>query len=61
MNRDIYYEFKPISIQCINVNKFHLEYSHLFPDTFEHEYILKGTCLADKALFNLFVLNVLGN
>ena len=37
-NKDIYYEFKPISIQCINVNKFHLEYSHLFPDNFEHEY-----------------------
>ena len=37
-NKDIYYEFKPLSIKCINVNKFHLEYSHLFPDNFEHEY-----------------------
>ena len=47
------------------MNKFHLEYSHLFPDNFEHKYkgklIKRYQCFADKALFNLFVLNVLGN
>ena len=41
---------------------------HLFPGNYEHECkkkinkkVQKGSCFADIALFNLFVLNVLGN